>query len=131
MSAEPRAIVNSFADKLPLGPSTSNTRTELVPSIIASRPFTLIALVITGKPFSPPLSTAVRSYSHRRARLIVPPPAEFAVLIAATRAPWPAQGTLIEDEADAEVTNRSATSSTLDVATTRKNTLLILPPYFE
>ena len=53
-------IVTSFSDRFPPGPSTSNTRTEFVPSIVAPFPFTLIRDVTTGSPFSP-LSGVVRA----------------------------------------------------------------------
>ena len=59
-AADPPVIVTSFSDRFPPGPSTSNTRTEFVPSIVAPFPFTLIRDVTTGSPFSP-LSGVVRA----------------------------------------------------------------------
>jgi hypothetical protein len=49
--------------------------------------------MITGSPFSP-LSADVSAYKHPAAKLIVPPPAAFTALTAATKAAWPAHGTL-------------------------------------
>jgi hypothetical protein len=54
--------------------------------------------------------------------LIVPPPAELTALIAATKALWPPQDTLMYGLAEAEPTSRSATTMTLVAAPARKNT---------
>jgi hypothetical protein len=93
MSAAPPVTVRLLRVRSPPGPSTSNTRTVLVPSIAAPLPFTPIRVMITGSPFSP-LSADLSAYEHPAAKLIVPPPAAFTALTAATKAAWPAHGTL-------------------------------------
>ena len=49
---DPPVMVRSCADRLPPGPSTSKSRNEFVPSIVAWLPLILIAVVIAGSPFS-------------------------------------------------------------------------------
>ena len=59
MSAAPPVTVRLLRVRFPPGPSTSKTRTVLVPSMVAPFPLTEIRVVTTGRPF-PPLSTDVR-----------------------------------------------------------------------
>ena len=45
-------MVRSRTDRFPPGPSTSKSRNELVPSIVAWLPLIVIGVVIAGSPFS-------------------------------------------------------------------------------
>jgi len=59
LSADPPVILTLFSHRFPPGPSTSNTRTAPVPSIVAPLPFTAIRVDTTGSPL--PLFPVVRA----------------------------------------------------------------------